>query len=102
MRGHGRCLVTQWVAQPLDRRFMMMSTTCVVRRVRRRVTAAQLAISSGIVLTTLSLAAAARAERYYVVYEEPEPQSRLNLGFDLEGAVPTVSQRFASGNDLTG
>jgi hypothetical protein len=53
--------------------------------------------------TPLLLAKTARADRYYVVYEErPEPRSSLNLGFDLEGAIPTVTPHFLSGNDLTG
>ncbi len=71
-------------------------------RTRRRAVAAHVATSCATVLTTLLLAGTARAERYYVVYEEPEPPSSLNLGFDLEGAIPIVAPRFASGNDLTG
>lgn len=46
----------------------------------------------------------ARAEReVVVVYEEPEPvRSGLNLGLDVEGAVPTATPRSLSGNTLSG
>jgi hypothetical protein len=38
--------------------------------------------------------------RYY--YEEREPPSMLELGFDLEGAVPVNLPRFLDGNDVQG
>jgi hypothetical protein len=46
----------------------------------------------------------AHAERYYVVYERVEdaPPSALNLGFDLEGAIPTYTPIVQSGNNLEG
>jgi hypothetical protein len=54
----------------------------------------------------ISLApAVARADRYYVVEERvyvDEPRSSLNLGFDLEGAVPVAMPPSLSGNDLRG
>ena len=48
---------------------------------------------------------AARADRYYIVEERDDydgPRSSLNLGFDLEGAVPVGVPRTNSGNDLRG
>jgi hypothetical protein len=47
----------------------------------------------------------ARADRVYVVEERDEdyaPRSSLNLGFDLEGAVPVDVPRSLSGNDVNG
>jgi hypothetical protein len=38
--------------------------------------------------------------RYY--YEEREPPTMLELGFDLEGAVPVNLPRFLDGNDVQG
>jgi hypothetical protein len=45
----------------------------------------------------------ARADRYYVVYDDPyEPRNAFNLGFDLEGVAPLLTPRFPSGNNLSG
>jgi hypothetical protein len=47
----------------------------------------------------------ARADRVYVIEERDDyyaPRSSLNLGFDLEGAVPIDVPRSLSGNDVHG
>jgi hypothetical protein len=49
----------------------------------------------------------ARADRVYIVreryvVEEPEPRSSLNLGFDLEGAIPVDVPVSRFGNDVRG
>ena len=59
-----------------------------------------LAASSALTIA-MSTAAEAQADEY-VVYQEREPPSALNLGFDAEGAVPTSTPRFLSGNNLSG
>ncbi len=48
-----------------------------------------------------SISTEARAAEY-VVYQDREPPSALDLGFDAEGAIPTSTPRFLSGNNLSG
>jgi len=63
-----------------------------------------LAVTSALTIAMLTSTKARAAE--YVVYErDREPvtaTSALALGFDAEGAVPTTTPRFLSGNTLSG
>src|ERR1700730_3545878 len=45
----------------------------------------------------------AQADRYEAMHEGREDRrSGLNLGFDVEGAIPTTTPRLRSGNNLSG
>ncbi len=72
-----------------------------------RTTVASLAVLSALAaLPVLCFSRPARADRYYVVYDErhdlQEVRSGPNIGLDLEGAAPLAAPRFLSGNNLSG
>jgi hypothetical protein len=76
-----------------------------VRRARARVAGVACFASLTTSAAALLVASTARADRYVVVYRNPEyvePEQAFNLGFDAEGVVPTSTPRFLSGNTLSG
>jgi hypothetical protein len=65
--------------------------------------AAKTAAAALVGLGTWLVCTPARADRYYVAYDDGyEARSGFNFGFDLEGAAPFATPRFPSGNNLSG
>lgn len=76
---------------------------CLSHFSRVRGAAAKATVAALAGLSTWLVCEPARADRYYVAYEDRyEPRSGFNLGFDLEGAAPVATPRFDSGNNLSG